>query len=116
MNLDDLTLGQARELARQFSGCSVPKAEQSKIVPLGWNIVVLDRGFVYVGEVREVDEKWIIIEHAQNIRRWGTQGKGLGALANGPLPETVLDKCPTVRAYRDEVKHFLAVEEKSWSA
>ena len=73
--------------------------------PLGWHIVVLDRGFVYVGDVFE-NEEAITIENASNIRKWGTT-KGLGELVNGPLKDTVLDKVGTVAAYRNAVIHMI---------
>ncbi len=60
-------------------------------------IVVLDRGWVFMGEVEEA-ESGIVILGAQCIRRWGTT-KGLGEIAEkGPLPNTVLDAAGTVRA------------------
>jgi len=60
-------------------------------------IVVLDRGFVYVGTVA-LTKDWCTITNAQNIRRWGTT-RGLGQLAQeGPQPNTVLDPAGTVRA------------------
>ena len=63
----------------------------------GFAIVVLDRGFVYVGDVR-MDDRFCVISGARNIRRWGTT-RGLGELAlDGPLQHTVLDAVGTVRA------------------
>jgi hypothetical protein len=61
----------------------------------GQHLVVLDRGFVYVGEVsREGD--FLIITNARNVRKWGTS-KGLGELIAGPTPNTVLDPCGVVK-------------------
>lgn len=111
-NLDALTIGELKQLIAAIGGSN--HAPVSKDESLGWNIVVLDRGFVYVGNVR-TEGDWLIIDDAQNIRRWGTSGKGLGALKDGPLPETMLDKCPTIRAYRSVVKHLLAVDGAKWS-
>ena len=68
INLDDLTIGQARQLATQF-GSVPPAVPQSGRVDHGWNIVVLERGFVYVGAV-STDDRWLYIENAANIRRW----------------------------------------------
>lgn len=70
-------------------------------VDVGQQIVVLDRGFVYVGNVTEHDEH-IIIENARNIRKWGTSN-GLGELRNGPLNATILDDCGTVQAPKKAV-------------
>jgi len=59
-------------------------------------IVVLHRGFVYVGRFEQNGAN-CILRNAHNIRRWGTT-TGLGELAKkGPLDKTKLDKCGTVR-------------------
>jgi hypothetical protein len=71
-------------------------------------IAVLDRGFVYVGDVEEQSDR-IVIQRARNIRRWGTSA-GLGELRNGPLPNTVLDQVGTVIAYRHAVIHLIPCE------
>lgn len=63
----------------------------------GFAIVVLDRGFVYVGDV-VTDDSWCTITNCHNIRIWGTK-KGLGELAiNGPQSGTQLDAIETVKA------------------
>tara|TARA_B110000503_G_scaffold90744_1_gene137197 strand:+ start:948 stop:1283 length:336 start_codon:yes stop_codon:yes gene_type:complete len=55
----------------------------------GQNIVVLDRGFVYVGDVTQEGD-FLRVKNAKNIRYWGTKN-GLGELREGPLKETKLD-------------------------
>jgi len=72
---------------------------------LGQNIVVLDRGFVYVGAVVESADR-IRISEAKNIRRWGTT-KGLGELVAGPTRDTVLDPVGEVIVYRHAVIHLI---------
>lgn len=53
-------------------------------------IVIADRGWVFVGKTEEMGDK-LIVENARVIRRWGTT-QGLGQLAeSGPQPNTVLD-------------------------
>jgi hypothetical protein len=52
-------------------------------------IVILQRGWVFVGEYSKKAEQCKLI-NSYNIRTWGTQ-KGLGELVSGPLPNTVLD-------------------------
>lgn len=75
-------------------------------------IVVLDRGFVYVGRVsKEVD--FIVISGAKNIRQWGTT-KGLGELIGGPLPGTKLDNAGTVRAPFRALISLIDVEQAKW--
>lgn len=72
---------------------------------LGQNIVVLDRGFVYVGNVVE-DGDYLKITNAKNIRYWGTK-KGLGELRNGPLAETTLDEIGEVLAPKRALIHLV---------
>jgi len=81
----------------------------------GKQIVILDRGFVYVGEV-VTDETWCTISNASNVRRWGTT-KGLGELAaGGPTRNTVLDPAGTVRAPMSSVVAMLGCEVDKWAA
>lgn len=75
-------------------------------------ILVLQRGWVVVGEYREVGDE-CVLENASVIRRWGTS-KGLGELAKGPLENTVLDACGTVRAHKLAV--VMQIECPEWAA
>jgi hypothetical protein len=77
-------------------------------------IVVLDRGFVYVGRV-ELDGDFVIIRNALNIRHWGTT-KGLGELVNGPLSNTKLDSVGTVRATSRALISLIDVEQSKWNS
>jgi hypothetical protein len=110
MNIDELTIGEAKELACLFSGKhESPCCAENH----GLQIVVCDRGFVYVGETT-TDDKWCIIKNARNIRVWGTS-KGLGELAQGgPLSGTKLDDVGTVKAPMKAVIHLIACESRKW--
>ena len=77
-------------------------------------IVVLDRGFVYVGRTK-VEGDWVLMENAANIRAWGTT-KGLGELVNGPLPNTKLDKAGNVKAPLRALISIIDVESGKWNA
>ena len=80
----------------------------------GFGIAVLDRGFVYVGDI-EVYDDWCIITNAKNIRRWGTD-KGLGQLAlSGPQEKTALDEVGTVRSPMRAVISIIDSEKEKWS-
>lgn len=76
-------------------------------------IIVLDRGFVYVGFVRK-DGDDLIIEKARNIRYWGTT-KGLGELVSGPTANTKHDRVGTVRAPFRAVIHQIDCEGNGWT-
>lgn len=56
-----------------------------------WKIVILQRGWVMVGQLERKDSE-CKLHRAAVIRRWGTK-KGLGELSDGPLTETTIDKC-----------------------
>jgi hypothetical protein len=61
-------------------------------------IVIAQRGWVFIGEVTR-SESEVVIEGAAVVRRWGTTA-GLGQLAEkGPTADTRLDPCPTVRIH-----------------
>lgn len=77
-------------------------------------IIVLDRGFVYIGNVAIIDGDWLLIENAWNIRHWGTT-RGLGELVDGPTRNTVLDAVGTVRAPLRAVIHLIDVREDAWA-
>ncbi len=79
-----------------------------------YKIVVLDRGFVYVGAVK-IEGDFAIIQDAKNIRVWGTT-KGLGELVNGPLSKTVVDRVGTVRAPLRAVISLIDVESGKWNS
>ena len=68
-------------------------------------IVVLDRGFVYVGRCH-MEGQTLIITNAVNVRRWGTT-MGLGELVGGPLAETKLDTVGTVRVPERAIIHAI---------
>ena len=78
-------------------------------------IVIAQRGWVFVGDVETSGEQ-VIISNASCIRRWGTS-KGLGELAaGGPKSATVLDAMGTVRPHALAVVATLDCEATKWPA
>ena len=75
-------------------------------------IVVLDRGFVYIGHT-VIDGDFVYLTNSSNIRVWGTT-KGLGELVSGPLSKTVLDKVGGVKAPLRAVISIIDVEQSKW--
>lgn len=71
-------------------------------------IVVLDRGFVYVGtcSLEGRNQQWLRIRNCRNIRRWGTT-RGLAELINGPTGDTILDETCEVIAPLRAVVHLI---------
>jgi hypothetical protein len=118
MNIDTLTIGEAKtaiETGKQIEAAlgGKPSKELADYTSQGLNIVILDRGFVFVGDV-EVSGDWVIVTNAKNVRRWGTS-QGLGELAaKGPQPETKLDMCGTIKAPMRAVIGLIKCEESKW--
>ena len=76
-------------------------------------IVVIERGWVVVGQL-EKDEKWFILINGAVIRRWGTT-MGLGELAQqGPLPETKLEPLPLTKFLESQVIMIINCAEDKW--
>ena len=87
--------------------------EEKKVLS-EYAIVVVDRGFVYVGDA-EVTSDWCIVTNARNIRVWGTT-RGLGELAlNGPTDNTKLDDVGTVRIPMRAVISVIDTEQCKWN-
>lgn len=76
-------------------------------------IVILQRGWVFVGRYTKLKNGERILDHAQCIRAWGTT-KGLGELRNGPTPSTRLDPSGTVRFHYLTEVGTLDAEESAW--
>jgi hypothetical protein len=77
-------------------------------------IIVLDKGFVFIGRVSGIADR-IIIDEAYNIRKWGTS-EGIGQLRNGPLAETVLDSSGTITAHKHAVLFFIDCDPTKWTS
>ncbi len=60
-------------------GQEKPEKQAEQIIP-EQQIVVLDRGFVYVGNVT-IRDGWVSIENARNIRVYGNDSAGGDRLA-----------------------------------
>ncbi len=78
-------------------------------------IVVLQRGWVVVGDVTQEGEE-LIIRGGSVVRRWGTS-KGLGELAeSGPLTNTALDTLPgETRVHQLTTILRTNCDQKKWS-
>lgn len=115
MRLDDWTIGQAKELAGMFQTLA-PHAESESVTEqfFGYSVVVLDRGFVYVGEARRTGDM-LRIQDARNIRYWGTD-KGLHQLVlSGPTSKTRLDEAANIQAPMRAVISIHETDAGKWT-
>jgi hypothetical protein len=81
--------------------------------PISTHIVVLDRGFIYVGNPEWSDDKtFLTLTNCRNIRAWGTT-KGLGELTTGPLSQTKLDEVGVIIIPTRAIIHLILCK-KNW--
>lgn len=111
MKLDEMTIGEAREIASMFGNM----AEKKVIKDGGVKIVVLQRGWVAVGRFSQNGHD-CQLDDAAIIRTWGTS-KGLPEITKGPIDgKTVLDKSAhPIRFHELTIILMLDCEEKAWS-
>lgn len=109
MNTDSLTIREIKKLKSLLNGEKLILAEED----LGINIVILQRGWVFVGHLYRKGND-CRLENASVIRNWGTT-KGLGEIASGgPTSNTKLDETPTVNFHILTVVATIKCEEEKW--
>ena len=90
------------------------RSDSFEVVPTTKQIIVLQRGWVVVGDVQKTETE-VYINNCSIIRIWGTS-KGLGQIAeNGPTDKTKLDPCPPVIVHPLSVVLYMNVNESAWS-
>ena len=80
-------------------------------------IVVIERGFVYIGRVSDGDGddgNTVTIRGARSLIRWGSS-QHLGELVNGPLENTKLGASCTVRVREAQIIHVIEVNADAWN-
>jgi hypothetical protein len=109
MNIEELTLGEIKQLSNLINNQKCDLTEKS----LGKNIVILQRGWVFVGDLFKKGHD-CRLENASVVRIWGTK-KGLGEIAkDGPKLETILDPTPVVSFHELTVIATIKCEEEKW--
>jgi hypothetical protein len=78
-------------------------------------IVILQRGWIYIGIFERSENNICKLHKAYNIRSWGTT-KGLGELVHGPTNNTKLDKCEGIVEFDWlTVIHTITVNKEKWN-
>jgi len=76
-------------------------------------IVVLDRGWIVVGNVKETDGECRVV-NAFNLRKWGKNGFG-GVTLKPKGAEVLLDKCADI-IYRRDAEIMRVPISEDWNA
>ena len=89
------------------------RADNIDVKPTTKQIVVLQRGWIVIGDVNK-SENEVTIKNCSVIRVWGTS-KGIGEIAeNGKTSKTVLDKSPDVVVHPLSVVLYMNVNMDKW--
>ena len=76
-------------------------------------IVILQRGWVYVGRFKQLESMMCELNQASCIRTWGTT-KGLPELKDGPTSSTKLDYAGKVSFHLLTTIAMIDCDEASW--
>ncbi len=75
MNLDEMTVGQLKEVAKLAKGlggstCARPKAklEEKRV------ILVVDRGWIFAGDQTTTSDGYVLLKNAVHVFRWESMG------------------------------------------
>jgi len=83
-------------------------------IEFGLNLVIVDNGFVYVGNVI-YDEGYYIVVNCANVQKAGTE-RGFGQIAfEGPTNNTVLDYSPHILVPANRVCHLMKCVDDKWT-
>ena len=85
------------ELRELFTNkTTVTEVKNNDAINMGKNIVVLQRGWVVIGDLEKIGD-YFTLRNGSTIRVWGTTN-GLGQIAkNGPTSSTKLDAIPETK-------------------
>lgn len=112
MNLDELTVGQLKEVAKLAKGlggstCAKPKAplEQKRV------IVVVDRGWIFAGDQSTTSDGYVKLTNAVHVLRWESMGFA-AMVAQGKGPKVDLRAVADVEIPKDSIIFRVPVGEK----
>jgi hypothetical protein len=94
----------------------VPKESIKEEYKVDIKIVILQRGWVYIGRFEKDNNGLCKLHNSYNIRTWGTT-KGLPELVHGPTTNTKLDKCEGIVEFDWlTVIHTITVNQEKWKS
>ncbi len=120
MSIENLTIKEAKNKLEEYEelkkifNLKESFLENKKETNHGCCIVILDKGFMYIGELI-TDNEYLTILKPQNIRNY-TSGKGLLWHAKNGSENMVLDGYDGIlKAPYSELKHFIPTDKKLWN-
>jgi len=74
-------------------------------------IVVLDRGWIFVGNLSEIDDDHFVLSNAKNVRKWEKGGFGLLS-QSAKQAGAILDDCADIHFSSSAKILYIPVTEK----
>lgn len=97
----------------QYGNTEIALKKDNGQIHFGLNLVVVDNGFVYVGNV-VLEEGYYIVVNCANVQKAGTE-RGFGQIAfDGPTSSTVLDYSPHILVPANRVCHLMKCVDDKW--
>jgi len=111
MNIDDLTIGQAKELTALFGG---GRTTVMKNADYGLVVCQFIGRFVFVANMR-IEDGFCVLKNVKNVRYWKERENGLGDLAaKGPISGDKIDSWPNQLVPVDKLGPFMPASPEYW--
>lgn len=111
MDIDKLTVGELKEITKLARATN---KKPRRLVEHGLQIAVLQRGWVFIGQISQIGDDYTL-KNGACIRRWGTS-KGLGQIANdGPTANTELEPVPELKFHEAGKILLVKAEDSKWA-
>lgn len=115
MNIDDLTLGQVKEITRRFR---IDEKPSDDTIPRYFDNPVVAQfigRFVFVCDLK-IEGGFCFLTNVRNVRFWESRTDGLGGLAKfGPKAGDIIDKWPDQIIPLDKLGPVMMADKEFWS-
>lgn len=112
MNVDELTVGQLKEITKLASGLGCgPKSKASPKLEEKRVVVVVDRGWIFAGDQTVTSDGYILLRNAVHVFRWESMGFA-AMIAQGKGPKVDLRPVADVEIPKDSIIFRVPVDAK----
>ena len=105
MNIDELTLGQMKEIR---AAVGAPKRTKAPPTP-GRYVVVVDRGWIFAGDLSVTTDGYVRLDNAVHVFRWDSIGFA-AMLKDWESTKVDLRACDSVEVPQDSIIFRVPVE------
>lgn len=112
MNLDEMTVGQLKEVAKLAKGLGGPCAEPKAALEKKRVVVVVDRGWIFAGDQSTTSDGYVKLTNAVHVFRWESMGFA-AMVQQGKGPKVDLRPVADVEIPKDSIIFRVPVP-KEW--